>query len=243
MSELKDRLAKAMARRKELAADGESVKPATLAAACGVKSPSVSDWFSGATKSLKGDNLLRAAAYLRVNPGWLSEGKGQMELEQSSDTNLAVLNESVTAYLPGFDTLSVPLLATSASMGPGVDQHDDVVIGRLTLRPEWVTKVLTSLSRPANLRFIHGYGDSMEPTFQDGDILLVDTGVPAVKVDGIYVLEANERLYIKRVRQRLDGSFEISSDNPTVKTVDVLNGSHTVTVKGRVVWVWNGKKM
>lgn len=154
-----------------------------------------------------------------------------------------VAREAVTPYLPGFEAVSIPVLATAASMGPGAEVHDDVVVGRLTLSPQWVTKTLKPLSRLENLRFIHGYGDSMEPTFCDGDILLVDAGVPAIRVDGIYVLEANDRLYIKRVRQRMDGTFEISSDNPNVKTVDVLDGSRPVLVKGRVVWVWNGRKL
>ena len=84
----------------------------------------------------------------------------------------------------------------------------------------------------------------MSPTYEDGDILLVDTGArDARSIDGVYVLEANQRIYIKRVRQRIDGQVEISSDNPTVKTVDVLNGEHNVTVLGRVVWAWNGRKL
>ena len=56
-------------------------------------------------------------------------------------------------------------------------------------------------------------------------------------------MTANERLYIKRVRQRMDGSVEISSDNATVKTVDVLNGGQAIDVLGRVVWAWNGRKL
>lgn len=138
---------------------------------------------------------------------------------------------------------SIPVLATAASMGTGTEQHDDVVVGRLTLSPSWISRTLKPITRPENLRFIHGYGDSMEPTFNDGDILLVDAGVSEVKVDGIFVLEANARLYIKRVRQRLDGAFEISSDNTTVKTVDVLDGRTEVGVLGKVIWVWNGKKV
>lgn len=138
---------------------------------------------------------------------------------------------------------AVTLLSAAGSMGLGADQHDDVVVGRLTLSPTWISKSLKPLSAPQNLRFIHGYGDSMQPTFNDGDILLVDSGVQAVDVDAVYVLEANNRIYIKRVRQRMDGSFEISSDNATVKTVDVLDGSRPVDVLGRVVWVWNGKKI
>lgn len=154
------------------------------------------------------------------------------------------MREPATDYLPGFEHISVPKLANSGSMGVGADQlGDDVVVGRLTLSPNWISKTLKPLTKMENLRFIHGYGDSMQPTFTDGDILLVDAGVNEIKVDGIYVLEANDRLYIKRVRQRLDGVFEISSDNPTVKTVDELDGSRPVHVKGRVVWLWNGKKI
>lgn len=150
---------------------------------------------------------------------------------------------ATTEYLPGFQPLSIPVLAQAGSMGHGEDQmHDEVVIGRLTVSPEWALKTLKP-TKLENLRFIHGYGDSMEGTFADGDILLVDSGVTDPKIDGVYVLEANQRIYIKRVRQRMDGAFEISSDNPNVKTVDVLDGRAQVTVHGRVIWAWNGKKM
>lgn len=153
------------------------------------------------------------------------------------------VTEKTSAFLPGFAGLSIPLLSNAASMGVGAEQlHDDIVVGRLTVSPDWVSRSLKP-TRVENLRFIHGYGDSMDPTFLDGDVLLVDVGVRDPKIDGVYVLEANQRIYIKRVRQRMDGSFEISSDNPTVKTVDVLNGENPVQVHGRVVWCWNGRKM
>jgi phage repressor protein C with HTH and peptisase S24 domain len=138
--------------------------------------------------------------------------------------------------------LSVPLLANAGSMGLGEDQDEERVVRHLTVSPEWVARIVRP-TRAHNLRFIHGYGDSMEPTFNDGDILLVDLGVQDVKIEGVYVLQAHDRIYIKRVRQRIDGRYEISSDNPTVKTVDVLDGTQQVTVMGRVVWRWNGRKM
>lgn len=139
--------------------------------------------------------------------------------------------------------LQIPVLANSASMGPGADGiAEDVIQGTLTVSPEWVAQNVRS-TRSDALRFIHSHGDSMAPTFNSGDVLLVDTGVRDVKIDGVYVLQAHDRLFIKRVRQRLDGSHEISSDNPTHKTVDTLNGDHSVAILGRVVWAWNGKRM
>lgn len=72
----------------------------------------------------------------------------------------------------------------------------------------------------------------------------MDTGIKDPKtIDGVYVMAANDRIYIKRVRQRMDKAIEISSDNATVKTVDVLNGDHSIDILGRVVWCWNGRKL
>jgi phage repressor protein C with HTH and peptisase S24 domain len=225
-------------RLEKVMAGPPKISQAALARACNVKPPSISDWLSGRTKKLEGSNLLKAAKLLSVNPTWLSEGIGPMRTEVAKPPAPAPLftEETEGGY-------SVPVLANAGSMGGGEQVHDEVVVGRLTLSPTWINRSLSGLSRPDNLRFIHGYGDSMEPTFIDGDILLVDAGIREIKVDGIYVLEANERLYIKRVRQRMDASFEISSDNATVKTVDVLDGRNPVAVLGRVIWAWNGRKL
>jgi transcriptional regulator with XRE-family HTH domain len=49
-----------------------------LAAACGIKPPSVSDWLTGKTKTLEGANLLNAARFLEVRPEWLASGTPPM---------------------------------------------------------------------------------------------------------------------------------------------------------------------
>lgn len=128
-------------------------------------------------------------------------------------------------------------------MGPGGEQlAEDVLLGEIVLSDHFVRESLRA-GRPEALRFIHAYGDSMAPTLHSGDVLLVDTSAVAVDVDGIYVLRAHGRLFVKRVRQRLDGRYEISSDNPAHKTVEILNGDAEVSVVGRVVWYWNGHKV
>lgn len=145
---------------------------------------------------------------------------------------------------PGAPAVQVPLLANAASMGPGSDEeHDDVLVGSIALSPDWLAKRIRP-SRPEALRFIHAYGDSMHPTFEDGDILLVDTGrCDPSGADGVYVLATDRRLFIKRVTERFNGGHDVTSDNPTVKTVQALDGSGQIRVVGRVVWVWNGRKL
>jgi transcriptional regulator with XRE-family HTH domain len=56
----------------------KKVKGVELAAAVGVKPPSVSDWLSGKSKTMEGENLLRAAKFLGVNPMWLANGSGEV---------------------------------------------------------------------------------------------------------------------------------------------------------------------
>ena len=59
--------------------DELGVSQAQLARATGAKEPSVSKWFSGATKNLKGKNLVKAAELLMVSEAWLADGVGPKE--------------------------------------------------------------------------------------------------------------------------------------------------------------------
>jgi phage repressor protein C with HTH and peptisase S24 domain len=206
----------------------------SLAIAAGVKPPSVTDWMNGRTKTLRGAPAYRASAFLGVNYLWLTEGKGPKKIIQGSMATTEGANQPV-------DSFAIPRLDVTGSMGDGSDYPEtDTVIERMTLKGEWLRKVVPS-RHISDLAIISGKGNSMEPTFKDGDLLLVDTSIRAVDVDGVYVMSAHNRLFIKSVRQRIDGSFEISSDNPSVKTTDILDGSNPVDVHGRVVFAWNGR--
>lgn len=194
----------------------------------GLTSGVYSQWMNGQT--LNGDSLVKVASILGVDPYWLQTGK------QSRHE----VNQVQAKY--NADSINIHLLAATGSMGNGNENDDaDTVIDVLSVNKHWANKTLANITAVSNLAFIHAIGDSMSPTFTNGDILLIDTGIKNVTSDSVYVLEAHNRLFIKRVRGRMDGSFEISSDNPLIKTVDTLNGDHQIQIKGRVVWVWNGR--
>ena len=75
MASLAERMASALA-------DAQDKDPhksqAGLARACGIKTPSVSGWFTGKTKTLTFENAIKAAAYLGVSTEWLATGEGDM---------------------------------------------------------------------------------------------------------------------------------------------------------------------
>lgn len=186
----------------------------------------------------------RFAEALGVSSIWLETGEGQITPDDGSTRTHKFHVHSGLGH-PEIKSVLVHMFNATGSMGCGICQpEDDTVTSSVWLSEQWIrTNLERSITGIHNLAIITGHGDSMSPTFNDGDVLLIDTEVKCITIDGVYVLSANNRLYIKRVRQRLDGQFEISSDNQTVKTVDILNGDHEITIHGRVVWAWNGRKL
>ena len=64
------------------------------------------------------------------------------------------------------------------------------------------------------LHALHVKGDSMEPTLEDGALMLVDSSKTHIQKGGIFVLEHEAGLLVKRLLSRCDGGVEIASDNP-----------------------------
>jgi len=103
MSTLADRLRKALA---------EATPPRTqaeLARACGLKGPSVSNWVTGTTQTLKAESAILAADFLGVRPRWLIEGVGPMRhaapasTSPPADPTLEQALAVVLGRLPGLD--------------------------------------------------------------------------------------------------------------------------------------------
>lgn len=137
----------------------------------------------------------------------------------------------------------VPLLSATGSMGTGNDLlTEDVLMGDVPISRAWLAQHLPRC-RPEALKMIHAYGDSMSGTLSSGDFALVDTDCHTADVDGVYVLMARGQLFIKRVTRRMDGAHQVSSDNPAVRTVELLDGTQSVDLLGRVVFGWNGRRL
>lgn len=174
----------------------------------------------------RGATAMALAQALNVRIEWLLDGTGPMTL---ADTSQGV---------------QVPLLLNAASAGPGDDaQETDVTVAHIVLDQQFVQRHVAPTAK-TNLRFLHAFGDSMEPTISSGDILLVDAGVTSCKIDGVYVFRAYGRLFVKRLRQRIsDGKFVISSDNPSHTTHDVLTDATEVECLGRVLYVFHVRRI
>lgn len=71
----------------------KKIKGVDLARAVGVKPPSVSDWLSGKSKTMEGENLLKASKFLGVNPAWLASGTGKPQIDHNQINNLILVEQ------------------------------------------------------------------------------------------------------------------------------------------------------
>lgn len=97
----------------------------------------------------------------------------------------------------------------------------------------WLESITTT--PPTLLTFARGRGDSMQPTLQDGDIVLIDRSVRTVREqDAIWAFTVGDIAMIKRIRVRGE-TVHILSDNDRVPPDEAH--AEEVNVVGRVVFI------
>lgn len=131
--------------------------------------------------------------------------------------------------------ISVNRLPLSVSAGPGAIPSHEVGKPYFAFDQRW----LSALTRtPASrLSIVRVQGDSMAPTLNPGDDILVDPADCGERVrEGIYVLRVDDALVVKRLALNPKGRrVTVQSDNPAYPDWPdcSLDEIHCV---GRVIW-------
>lgn len=156
-----------------------------------------------------------------------------------SEFSLAIGSLDVPLDKPDHDaTILVPMLDLSR---PGADSTGQVMT-EVRISKSWV-RSNTEVNDINQLAIISAQGDSMEPTFPSGSVLLVDRSVAGIHADGIYAFSLGEDVWIKRVQRNLDGSLTVKSDNERYTSDTVSKEDRAkLTVHGRVVAGWVPRK-
>lgn len=129
----------------------------------------------------------------------------------------------------------VPGLSVRASAGPGaIMSPDEPLADVVAFRKDWLGRLGIN---PRFARAIFAHGDSMEPTINDGDLLLVDESINHIVDHGIYVVVYQGMVIVKRVQMRRDGTLVLKSDNARYEAEEVPpNEIEQIQVAGRVRW-------
>ena len=178
------------------------------------------------------DFLARLAKAVDCNPGWLLSGEEEMQIKEDYCYPSPRPSHS---NMEGF--VLVPRYNVEASAGGGSVIHSEQIVDHLAFKEDWVHKELGT--NPKNLLLVHSIGDSMEPTIRSGDLLLVDRSKSQVKGEGIYLINLDDGLMVKRVEWLLDGSVVIRGDNTLVSREQILlpKDLEKLHILGRVVWL------
>jgi phage repressor protein C with HTH and peptisase S24 domain len=140
----------------------------------------------------------------------------------------------------GAGLVSVKRHPVSVSAGPGAVVNEEAGKPYFAFDERWL-KALTSTS-PEGLSIVRVEGDSMSPTLNPGDEILVDLGDCGDRMrDGIYVLRVDDALVVKRLALHpMGGRVTIQSDNPAYSDWPDC-GFDEINCIGRVIWA--GRKV
>ena len=128
----------------------------------------------------------------------------------------------------------IPRLAVGASAGPGALADDEAPVAEIAFDEAWLRRLGAGSDAVTMIRV---EGDSMAPTLNDGDDILVAMhgGTAARRRDGIHVLRMDDALIVKRLAFRPDGRLSVTSDNALYPSYPDV-APESVHIVGHVIW-------
>lgn len=140
------------------------------------------------------------------------------EKETLPEPNVSSINVVNPTYA---DTIDIPEFNVQAAAGAGCLTNAEYQTGTFTVSAELI-KSLGLL--PQYTAIVFCSGESMLPTMNDGDRILVDTRELTEPVkDGVYVIRIDEMVYVKRLKWNiLEQSYSVISDNHDHDSFDII---------------------
>ncbi len=161
------------------------------------------------------ETIARICENHSIDYTWLITGKG-------SPTEAA-------RYIP------IPQYDISASAGLGSLVDGEPEVEMVMVDKHWLEDQLKV--NPEQVSLIFARGDSMEPTINNGDVLLVSHKEQPIQ-EGIFVIRSDSLLQVKRIQRQTGASIRITSDNSAYEpfTVNLDDENLDFKIIGKVIW-------
>lgn len=133
------------------------------------------------------------------------------------------------------DLVRIPLRPNFASAGPGAENGDEHPVEYLSFSQAFVEE----WRRPSGrVEAIRALGDSMEPTVQNGAIVLIDTSETEPLEGRVYAIQSPWGLRLKRFQRAIDGAVLLVSDNRELYAAEKVSPAdlEQMRIAGRAFW-------
>lgn len=174
------------------------------------------------------DFLTKLIERYNVNPNWIFRNEFPIFLDESAEgiiKNITPEQKSNLVYIPKYSPI--------AAAGSGLSVDAEQVEYYAAFDEVWVRTIMRAL--PKNISAINAEGDSMEPIISNGDLVFIDHSKTSPQ-DGIYVLNINDSLVVKRIQNLPNYKMRIISENQAYKPYDVDLKEDNVRIIGKVIW-------
>lgn len=213
-------------REKGLTQDGVAKK-------IGVTRQAVQQWTTG--KGLRQENLSRLAELLDTSIDQLL----------AEDGVIVAHYRTLVGDAPeeGWTRVSVYAIEGYCHDGACENQANSIDVVRSIEFRDSFLRSLPGVIGSRNFHIVTADGDSMEPTIPNRSLCIVDGSQSTIRRDGIFVLQANGQIFIKRVQRNLDATITLLSDNSNYEPMKLDRATmENVQVVGCVVYVFSGKE-
>lgn len=207
-----------------------------IAAECGVSGPSVSQWISGDSKSLKPENLFALAAATGFNARWLGIGEGPERPIESNAEMIGMMSGWDSSTPLGEDEVAIPLYKEVEMAAGGGATEVVEVPGRLLRFAKSTLREAGVLEQNAACATVSGR--SMERLIMDGATIGIDRGTTHI-IDGeIYAFDQGGMLRVKYLYRLPGGGLRVRSENDGEYPDETLTPeeAQSIRILGWVFW-------
>ncbi len=180
----------------------------------GITQNSYTNYITG-KRELPTDVVLKIKQLFDINIDWLLTGKGNMYNTKTQHS-----------------LYKIPILSLQASAGSGIHNYE-IEDKNIIYLPK---KIFKTPQKEENLKIIEVIGDSMEPTIKDGSYVIIDTSKKELIDGGIYAINLDNQILIKRL-QKIPNGIKIISDNKNYS--DIIYNPQETNINFHII----GKKI
>lgn len=149
-----------------------------------------------------------------------------------------MLKEEVNKH-PDLTDTETHIVISSLTPRAGCNEanNDYEILDKIQVSKYWLHATYPHINNLHTLALCSIKGDSMEPTFNEDDTILVDRSTLSFDSDGVYVFTYHDTLLIKRIQRRPGHGYMVISDNRDLYETYLISNEDlaNVSVHGRVI--------